>query len=73
MAGRYFLQIVDEGGQVAVLPLGGRIERELIESITKAICDRGVRFRTQTHIARDIHDGIKAVLSELRKDVKSIV
>ena len=73
MPKRYFLQIVDEGGTVATLPLGGRIERELIASIVKATCDRGVRFRTQAHIAQDIHDGIKAVLSEMRQEVKSIV
>jgi hypothetical protein len=72
MASRYFLQIVDDNGVVAALPLGGKIERDLLESITKAICDRGVRFRTQRHIAQDIHDGIKAVLSEMRKEVRSI-
>lgn len=72
MAGRYYLQIVDEGGNVATVPLGGRIERDLFLELRREMAARGVRFRTQTHVINDACDSLAAILSGMRQEVKSI-
>jgi len=72
MAKRFFLQIVDDAGNPATIPLGGKIERDLFLEMEREMASRGVRFRTQTHILRDMRDSLAAVLSGMRKEVKSI-
>lgn len=73
----FLLQVVRNDNQqtLAVLPGGGPLEADLVESAVLAvldtnviedcvtqILDKGVRFRTQDHIEQDIRDGITEVL-----------
>lgn len=73
----FLLKIVhaDANETLAVMPGGGPLEADLVESVVKGILDteviedcvaqilaRGVRFRTQDHIEQDIRDGITEVL-----------
>lgn len=73
----FLLQIVRNDNQqtLAVLPGGGPLEADLVESCVVGILDtnvvddcvtqildKGVRFRSQDHIEQDIRDGITEVL-----------
>lgn len=73
----FLLKIVhaDANETLAVLPGGGPLEADLVESCVtgvldtkviedcvQQILDKGVRFRTQEHIEQDIRDGITEVL-----------
>lgn len=61
------LQIVYPDGTVAKFPAGGPIETDLIELITKEIMSRGVRYRSNSHIEKDIREGAREAILNFKK------
>lgn len=74
MAHRYLWQVVEEGSDaVCRLPAGGRIERDIVADVLTRAQAKGIGvFRTEARVLAAIETSLTEVLSELRKEVKSI-
>ena len=70
----FLLQVVDaETGDVAKFRAGGPLEAKLLTDCADAIVARGVGlFRTEAHVRQDILDGMRDVLSVLKKEARHL-
>lgn len=63
------LQLVFPDGSKLPFSAGGQFERDLVESIKKAVIAKGVGlWKSEAHVAQDIEDGIKEVLLNLKRE-----
>ena len=63
----YRLQIADLDGRVVVIPAGGRLEVDFIQSCADAIVARGVGIlKTEVHVKADIEAGLTEVIHALK-------
>lgn len=71
----FYLQIVsaDSPHPVAVIPGGGALEVEIIDSCVRAILNKGVRFRSQAHVEQDIRAGIAEAFLGLKDQTRFLV
>ena len=64
----FWLQIVDTDGRVATLPGGGKLEQDLIASMTNAIVAKGVGFfKTEASVRVAIAAGITDTINEIKQ------
>jgi hypothetical protein len=65
------LQIVSAThGTLARLPGGGSLEADLTELITQHILAKGVSFKTEAHVERDVRLGIREAIMSLKNQTK---
>lgn len=62
----YLLQIVTGDGATLRFHAGETVELNLRDAIKAAILKRGVRFRTEAHVALDIEAGIEEALEAFK-------
>lgn len=71
----FLLQIVeaDNSDVIARVPGGGPLEADLVETIVTCVLARGVSFKTQAHVRKDLTDGIRDAIMGLKAQTKFLV
>jgi hypothetical protein len=70
----FLLQIVHvPDGETARFPGGGPLEANLVDLLTKHIMAKGLSFKTNAHIEKDVREGISEGIMSLKAETAKIV